>query len=129
MSKSKTGISGFHWNKSRSVIVSGKGFNREFYREVGNICRMEMNDFVPWDSKRESGNHMADLVTVAPTNHSVSIQYRAPYSHVQYYGEAFNHDKSTHPLATSFWDKAAWATRKGDIMYRINKARRKHAYD
>ena len=113
----------FHWNKKKSVIIKDKGFGKEFYRDVGNIFRQEMNDFVPYLT-----GALANNVAIAPSDTSVAITYRVPYARRQYYGEGVvNRTTDPHSLATSFWDVAAWETRKSVIGKRVNEARIKHA--
>ena len=112
----------FQWNYSHSVIIRRKGFNKEFMREVGRIMASHMDKYVPYGTKYDI--HMANRVTVAPRNESVSIQYKVPYANKQYNGPAtWNRDTSYHPLATSYWDKACWTNERTQILAEINTVR------
>ena len=42
------------------------------------------------------------------------------------YDEMWQRNRSIHPLATSFWDKAAWTQNKKEITRDIDKARQKY---
>ena len=118
----------FRWNESRSVIIRNKGFGKDLNRDIGKILASHMDKYVPYDSKRTSGNHLANSVRITPRENSVSITYVRPYANYQYHGSyTWNRDLSVHNLATSYWDKMCWSNESVAIMNEINAARKRHA--
>ena len=126
----------FEWNKSKSIIIKDKGFGKAFYREVGEIFRREINPYVPYKS-----GALSNSVAIIAKENEVQIQYRSPYARRQYTGGGLSSESATgindpsywnrtltpHPLATSYWDKAAWTNRKSVIGKQVNQARKKYA--
>lgn len=118
----------FQWNESRSVIIRNKGFGKDLNRDIGKILASHMDKYVPYDSNRASGNHLANSVRITPRENSVSITYVKPYANYQYHGSyTWNRDLSVHNLATSYWDKMCWSNESVAIMNEINAARKRHA--
>lgn len=117
----------FQWNKSRSVLIRDKGFGKPLYEDIGKIFERHMYKYVPYDSKRISGTHLADSSYITATDSIARVTYRKPYANRQYYGEDYNHDTEAHPLATSFWDQFCWENEKWQMGKEVNAARKRHA--
>ena len=141
----------FQWNKSKSIIIKDKGFNRDFYAEMGKIFERHMYKYVPYsvvneihyspyrNSKRyregekalENKRHLADSSYVSVYSDHATVTYRAPYARPQYrgitpQGKAIEHYTTAfHPLATSFWDKACWSNEKSQIGKELNQLRKR----
>ena len=81
-----------------------------------------MNPFVPM----ESGMLSQTFLTSADTNTGY-VEYIQPYAHYQYVGEDLNHSKEMHPLATSYWDKAMWIAKKGQVAKEVDAYRKRLA--
>jgi hypothetical protein len=122
----------FEWNFTPEEIANRKGFTREFYSKAGEILISYMRPYVPYDS-----GALDSYVRAYPANDHVTINYQRPYAKKQYYGTggyspgasnqptAWNRNLSIHPLATSYWDKAAW-TASGDFIVRdLNEVRKR----
>lgn len=116
----------FQWNESRSVLIKRKGFGKNLNQEMAKIFERHMYKYVPYDSKRTEGTHLADSSYITADDKQGRVTYRKPYANVQYLGEWFNHDKEGHPLATSFWDEMCWANEKPVISREINAARKRY---
>lgn len=116
----------FEWNKSRTLIIQDKGFNKDFYEALGKIMESHMYKYIPYDSARASGQHLADSSQLKVVNDGVQIHYTKRYANRQYYGDpTWKRDLSYHPLATSKWDQACWANEKWVIGREANAARKR----
>lgn len=78
---------------------------------TAETCARYFNQYVPM----EKGN-LSQTYTTEP----YKITYEMPYAHRIYTGTNFNFSKQQHPLATSYWDKAAYAAQKGNIAKEIS---------
>ena len=102
----------FEWNYSKSLIVARKGFGRELNRYLAEQVAMYSEPYVPYKT-----GTLNDSVQIKAYSDHASIIYHAPYVGPQYTGmngsnipeSEWKRDTSTHPLATSYWDKYAWS--------------------
>lgn len=78
---------------------------------VAETCGRYFNKYVPW----RKGN-LSQTYTTEP----YKITYEMPYADRLYNGKGFKFSKLQHPLATSHWDKAAYAAQKDDIVNEIS---------
>lgn len=119
------GSSRFEWNYSFDEIAIRKGLTKDFYKEV---AEMEIEYFDPYVPYKE-GNLSAYVQAFGARDHA-TVTYQMPYASKQYYGENVNEAnrcRQFHPLATSYWDEAAW-NNSGTIMTaEINEIRKRHA--
>lgn len=122
----------FHWNYSSSTIIENLGFGRQFNKEVATIFRRYCEPYIPYDS----GN-MSRRTRITTAKDHATITYLTKYARPQYYGTGgyiegannpieWKRNLSEHPLATSFWDKAAWTGNKKQIISEVDKARLKY---
>lgn len=112
----------FQWNKSQAKINTDLGFGKKVNLFTAETCARHMNPFVPM----ESGVLSQTFLTRAD-NESGYVEYVQPYAHYQYVGEDLNHSKEMHPLATSYWDKAMWIAKKGQVTSEVNAYRKRLA--
>lgn len=123
---------GFHWNYSSSDIIENLGFGKELNKEAAQIFRSFCEPYIPYDT----GN-MDRRTRITATEDHGTITYLTKYARYQYYGDnsyitgannptSWNRNLDTHPLATSFWDKACWQNNKRQITNAIDNARLKY---
>ena len=82
-------------------------------------CAFYMNDFIPYSGN--SGNfHLRENKDIETTY----VEYKAPYSRYQYYGER---EDGTHkvknyttPGTGPYWDKRMWSAYKETIVKEVN---------
>ena len=117
----------FQWNESRSVLIERKGFGQPLNYDMAKIFEKHMYKYVPYDSKRVEGTHLADSSYVTADSNQGRVTYRKPYANIQYLGDWFNHDTEGHPLATSYWDEVCWQNEKWQIGREVNAARKRYA--
>ena len=72
---------------------------------VAETCARYMNPYVPMVSGMLSQNYVT-----APWK----VTYTQPYAHRQYTA-GWEHNKEQHPLAVSYWDRAAQNAKSGQI--------------
>ena len=117
----------FQWNESRSVLIKRKGFGKDLNYEIAKIFERHMYKYVPYDSRRTEGTHLADSSYITANENVGRVTYRKPYANRQYYGLEFNHDTTVHQLATSIWDHFCWENEKSVIGREANAARKRYA--
>ena len=120
----------FEWLKSAARIEYDKGFTPEFYKGMGEIFKEHMDKYVPWDTKNETNYHLAKMVQVRPTKTGATIVYSMAYANRHYEGRGINEDnrdRATHPLATSYWDKACWTNEEEEITKEVDILRKGYA--
>ena len=133
----------FRWLKSAAQITYDKGFTPAFYKEMGEVFKKHMDDYVPWDSTNPTNIHLSTMVQVRPIKHGedgmpgANIVYSMKYAKAQYHGTwtskkgktviVKNRDTTVHTKSTSFWDKACWTNEKKEITAEVNKLRKRNA--
>lgn len=114
----------FQWNYSSSVIIERKGFGPVLNRKLAEICREYMEPYTPYDTGRLAN----DVQIRTRGKDGASIVYLTPYAKYQYVGASWwNRNKTVHPLATSYWDRAAITNHKTQIVQEVNKYRKEIA--
>lgn len=125
----------FEWNYSSSVILQNLGFGRDLNREAAEIFERWYQPYVPY----KDGDLSTNIRIWANENHS-TITHLVRYAHHQYtgdgsdpstgspgYDEKWQRTRTVHPLATSYWDQAAWTLHKASITAEIDEARKKYS--
>lgn len=79
---------------------------------TAETCARYFNPYVPMKQGNLSQNY---------TTEPYKITYEQIYAHKNYTGKNLNFSKIQHPLATSYWDKAAYAAKKGQITREITE--------
>lgn len=121
------GVTGrFYWNFSNPKIIERKGIGRELNKFAAQTIAVYTNEFTPYLTGRLSRN-----VQVYGAKDHATISYKAPYAAKHYYGTEFdpNRNRTVHPLATSYWDKAAWSVYKREILKEVDAERKRLSYD
>lgn len=109
-------------------ILQKKGLqaNGPVQKALTHACRIEMDEFVPYDE----GN-LSTILYEGPDY----IIYESPYASYQYFGvrkdgthqiNEANRNREFHPLATSYWDKAMWTAKKDQIMGILREELKRH---
>lgn len=112
----------FQWNYSNSVIIGRKGFGKELNRESAKIMERHMFRFVPYLT-----GELSNRTRITAYKDHATITYMQPYANQQYTHTEYKHTKKYHPLATAYWDKAAWSADKNVIGREVNKARKRYS--
>ena len=115
------------WNYSPSELASRKGINRELHKYLADRVEYYSRDYVPYDTGLLSVN----VQTYGAKDHA-TISYKTPYAEIQYYGDngsgvpesEWKRNRTFNPLATSFWDKAAWNVYGDKIIREVDKKRK-----
>ena len=111
----------FEWNGSSSDIIYRKGFNYKLNHRLAEICLQYMEPFTPYKTGALSRN----IQIRKHDKDEAQIVYLTRYARYQYYGDnSWNRTKYTHPLATSYWDKAALTGHKRQILKEVNEYRK-----
>ena len=110
----------FFWNYSNADIIARKGIGKELNKTTADIIARYSDEYVPYLSSRLSKN----VQTYGAKDHG-TISYKMPYAANQYYNESYIHNLLYHPLATSYWDKAAWNAHKEQITKEVSDARKR----
>lgn len=120
-------------------IANRKVNGRQKMLYLANTCKRLMDPYVPAQNLV-----LAQNVRVTSDEKTGYVKYNSPYAHYQWEGEVYGpnypitengevvgyrspphksptgrqmqYSKFRHPLATSHWDRAMWAARKGDII-------------
>lgn len=125
----------FLWNRPVSEIEYERSGGDDGRLFLANECKRLMDPYVP-----ARNLVLAQNVRVYVQDKSGHVHYRSPYAHYQHEGVLYvssitgsawassgeykvkadpekhlSHDRSRHPLATSHWEKAMMASRRGDI--------------
>lgn len=117
----------FQWNYSHSIILKRKGFGKELNKYFAELMRDYSDEYVPYDT-----GALASQTRISATNDHGTVTYIAPHAGYQYTGDngslvpesEWNRNRSVHPLATSFWDKAAWSQYGSVISRKLNQKRK-----
>lgn len=109
----------FIWNKSLAQLKNDLGFNEQLQKFGALDCYKHMVEFVPFDTGILSQN-----VEITADGQEGRIKFLQPYAHYQYTGN-FNWNRTHHPLATNYWDKAMWAIYKDKITNEIDLYRKR----
>jgi len=117
----------FKWNYKHSVIIQRKGFGKELNKYFADLVADYSDEFVPY----AEGDLSHYVQTFGAKNHG-TVTYQMPYAGPQYTGENgsgvpevnWERKKNPHPLATSYWDKACWATYGDEITKEVNRKRK-----
>jgi len=122
----------FKWNKSSVQITADKGFGKALNKYFADVFADYSDEFVPY----YEGDLSHYVQTFGGKDHG-TVTYQVPYSAAQYHGEwkdsrtgklvhvnEANRCKFVHELATSYWDKAAWAMYRDDIVREVDKKRK-----
>ena len=112
----------FQWNKSKAQINSDLGFGKKVNLFTAETCARYMNPFVPMES-----GILSEKFDTYADEESEYVEYNQLYAHYQYTGTNFNYSKEQHPLATSYWDKAMWLAKKGQVTSEVNAYRKRLA--
>lgn len=124
----------FEWNYSHSVIVKRKGFGRDLNKHFADLVADYSEEYVPYYE-----GDLSHYVQTRATEDHGTVTYQVPYANAQYTGhwvdangrEHFineaNRCRDFHPLATSYWDKAAWTQYKSVITKELNEYRKAHS--
>lgn len=122
------------WHVPFSKIANRVTGGKDGLIFVANEARKLMDPYVPADTQV-----LADNVKVYAEGNTGIVEYTSPYAHFQYAGKVFvsevtgspwarylerkvptdrslKYQKFRHPLATSYWDKAAFGPRTGDLV-------------
>lgn len=113
-----SGSSRFYWEFTPDEIASRKGFGRQFNKAIAEILIKWYEPYVPY----KEGPLSTRVQAFGASDHA-TVTYQMPYASTQYFGTSFNFTKKYHPLATSYWDKAAWNASSDLIMAEINRKR------
>ncbi len=128
----------FEWNKSEKQIAEESSGGKRGLIFLANEAKRIMDPYVPADTLA-----LAQNVRIYVEGNQGIVHYNSPYAHYQYKGIVYgpnypikdggtvdgwkspskktstgrkmNHSKFRHPLATSEWDKAAMAGKKGQL--------------
>ena len=112
----------FEWNYSHSIILKRKGFGKELNKYFADLMADYSDEYVPY--------HEGDLshyVQTRATEDHGTVTYQVPYANKQYQGiniNESNRDRRFHPLATSYWDRAAWSQYGSVISRKLNQRRK-----
>lgn len=111
----------FEWNGRASTVIRNLGFGKPLQLETAQIFEQYMQPYMPYDE-----GDLSTRIRITATNDHATITHLVKYANRQYHGEGFNRNLTIHPLATSFWDQAAWTNSKREITRDVNRARRKY---
>ena len=124
----------FEWNGTASTVIKNLGFGKELQLEAAKIFESYMQPYIPYDKGNLSTN-----IRITATDDHATITHLVKYASAQYYGdgsdpntgspgydENWQRNRTIHPLATSYWDKAAWTQHKREITRDVDKARMKY---
>ena len=124
----------FQWNGKASTVIKNLGFGKPLQLEAARIFEWYMQPYIPYDE-----GDLSTRIRITATETRGTITHLVKYANKQYYGdgsdpetgspgydEMWQRNRSVHPLATSFWDKAAWTQNKREITRDIDKARQQY---
>lgn len=111
----------FEWNGSASTVIKNLGFGKPLQLDAAKIFESYMQPYMPYDQGNLSTN-----IRITATEDHATITHLVKYANRQYHGVGFNRNLNVHPLATSYWDNAAWQNSKHEITKDIDKARLKY---
>lgn len=115
----------FDWNFTPEEIAKRKGLTRAFYKDVADMLIQYYEPYVPY----WRGDLSAYVQGFGAADHA-TVTYQRPYANKHYHGTGIDESKRCrlfHPLATSYWDKAAWNNSGERMTAEINLIRKKHA--
>lgn len=111
----------FKWNGRASTVIGNLGFGKPLQLEAAQIFEGYMQPYMPYYEGNLSTN-----IRITATNDHATITHLVKYANKQYNGIGFNRNLTVHPLATSYWDRAAWTHSKREITKDIDEARLKY---
>lgn len=109
----------FNWLKSIEQIVNDVGINQRLQQFGAETCYKYMFDFVPFDT-----GALSQTVDIEANKDFGTVNFKQPYAHYQYVGD-FNFQKTHHPLATNYWDKAMMTMYSGRVANEIDNYRKR----
>ena len=115
----------FRWDYTFDEIAIRKGLTRDFYKDVADMEIQYFDPYVPY----LEGN-LSNYVQGYGAKDHATVTYQMPYAFKQYNGINVNENnrcRQFHPLATSYWDEAAWNNSGAIMTAEINRIRKRHA--
>lgn len=117
-------IEDFEWNDSASTIIRNLGIGKELNRRAADIFYSYEYPYIPYKE-----GDLSNRVTIRATEQKGLIVHGVKYANAQYNYLGDNRTRTFHPLATSFWDQAAWNNHKEQITRDIDKMRKQLSKD
>lgn len=124
----------FEWNGSASTVIKNLGFGKGLNRDAAQILYEYSIPYIPY---KDGG--LTNRVRISANDKQGMITHLVPYASKQYYGDGsdpntgspgydqmWERTRTVHPLATSYWDRAAWTLGKRQITQEIDQARLKY---
>jgi len=103
----------FKWNKPIPQIIDDVGINAKTAKYAAQDWHRLYSPFVPY---REGP--LSKVVIVRALPNKAVIRHLMIYAANMYYNPGYRFGKRPHPLATAYWDKAAVAAGKKEVLIR-----------
>ena len=107
----------FEWYMPIDRVIRDVGVNKNLMDFAAREWHKQYYQFVPY-----RGGQLVRQVAYYATDSTAIIEHTVPYANKQYNGVGFNFNRTIHPLASAFWDRAAMAAGKGAALAKSMQA-------
>jgi len=108
----------FEWYMPIDRVIRDVGVNKNLMEFAAREWHKLYTPFVPYKTGMLNSN-----VRFSATDSTGTIEHmQKEYANKQYNGVGFNFNRTVHPLASAFWDRAAMAAGKGAALAKSMQA-------